>query len=315
MCDTGVARSSNMLDQILFKNQILNELHHQPQNVDPSIEQMIQAKYGQLTHQGHPYELLDLIACAKHGQMAPIEHQMLQHEQFHGRQLSHLDQPDIYQHQRLSPEELTYLDHNLSIQERLQQGVYDPNPLSFDRSFHMPGGSLAMNLDLNSVARAHQSFHPPQNNGQVPNEWIESRIQQLHIDNTRQKRDMEMRRISEDPSCWMSARTDDDPNKQSTRTPSDVNNMVAFGSRESNLLNQEVGLNHAFVVGSASQGQLVHESAIGLEGNHRLLTRSSSGSVREGSPFFSDFKENSQVRGMSPMERRGCLGFLLKTTY
>ncbi|KAJ0430977.1 hypothetical protein HanRHA438_Chr17g0839451 [Helianthus annuus] len=162
----------------------------------------------------------------------------------------------------------------------------------------MPGGSPAMNLDLNFVARAHQSFHPSQNNVQAPNEWIESRIQQLHIDNTRQKRDMEMRRISEDPSRWMSAGTDDDPskrllmellhqnpNKQSART-SDVNNMVAFGSRESNLLNQEVGLNHAFAVGSASQGQLVHESAIGLKGNHRLLTRSSSGSVREGSPFF-----------------------------
>ncbi|KAI3731401.1 hypothetical protein L1987_62589 [Smallanthus sonchifolius] len=355
-----VARSNNALDQILLKHQILNELHHRPQNVDSSIEHLIQTKYGQLTHQGHPNDLLDLIAHAKHGQMAPIENQMLQQEQFHGRQLSHLDRLgsvwpvnetnqflrnagglnradpaslnplDLYAHQRLSPEELTHLDHNLSLQERLRQGVYDPNPLSFDRSFRMAGSSPPMNLDRNSIARAHQSqhplasnhFHPSQNNGQVPNEWIEPRIQQLHIDNTRQKREMDMRRISEDPSRWMSAGTDDDPSKrllmellhqnpnnQSTERL-DVNNMVAYGNRESNLLNQEVGLNHPFSVGSygsnsgtVSQGQLVEDSAIGLEGNNRLLTRSNSGSIHEGRPFFSDINENSQVRGLSPIEQ------------
>lgn len=407
---------NNALDQILLKHQILNELHqrsqHHSQNIDPSIEHLIQAKYGQLPHQGHPSDLLDLIAHAKHGgQMQSMEHQMFQHEQFHGRQspmgLRHLEEErrlgsvwpgnetsqflrntgglnrsnssvnplDLYQQQRLSPEELRHLERNLSIQERLQQGVhdYDRNSVSFERSLHMPGGGPAINLDVNSIARAQNMqelnaplhhanhvggfssgvhtqhpvppnhFHPShlgaaegpwsESNGQVSNEWIESRIQQLHIDNGRQKRDMEMRRISEDSGLWMSGGTSDDPSKrllmellhqhpdgQSTETL-DVNNMVAFGSRESyssnhssNLLNQEAGLNHPFAVasnhGTPSQGRLVDETVIGLDGNSRLLTRSSSGAIHDGSPFFSDISEsskalysNSNAVGMSSIEQ------------
>ncbi|CAI9278157.1 unnamed protein product [Lactuca saligna] len=271
------ARSNNALDQILLKHQILNELHQRSQHVDPSsIEHLIQAKYGR-QGQGHPNELLELIAHAKHGQM---EHHMLQQEQFQGRQQlplplglglrqrmemeeerrlgsvwpgpvdettqflrsaggiprvnsSGLSPLDVYQQQqRLSPDELSHL----SMQERLQQ-----------RSLRMPGGGPAMNLDVNSMGRVNQNmqefnsqlhhggvanqhplasnrFHPSQmgvgaeapwseSNGQMPNEWMESRIQQQqpHIDNGRQK---EVRRISEDPSVWMSAGSNDDPSKR-----------------------------------------------------------------------------------------------------
>ncbi|XP_024987629.1 uncharacterized protein LOC112522619 isoform X2 [Cynara cardunculus var. scolymus] len=424
-----VARSNNALDQIILKHQILNELHQRsqrhPQNVDPSIEHLVQAKYGQLPHQGHPNDLLELIAHAKHGQMPSLEHHMLQHEQFHGRQLpmglrqriemeeerrlgsawsldettqflrnsgglhransAGLSPLDLYKQQRLSPDELNHLERNLSLQERLQQGAYDPSLLSFERS--MPGGGSLMNFDVNSMAQAqkldmqefnaplhhanqvggfssgilsHQSQHPmvsnhfhpshlgamegpwSESNGQMPNDWIESRIQQLHVDNGRHKREMEMRRISEDPSLWMSAGTNDDPSKrllmellhQKPDSQSNeilgVNNVGPFESAEPfgsysamnsnhsfNLLNQEVGLNHPFSVasygpnsGTGQQARLVDETVLGLEGKDRMLSRSSSGVMHEESPFFSDVNESSQVAysnssmvGMSSIER------------
>ncbi|KAI3720448.1 hypothetical protein L6452_21366 [Arctium lappa] len=424
-----VARSNNALDQIILKHQILNELHQRsqrhPQNVDPSIEHLVQAKYGQLPHQGHPNDLLELIAHAKHGQMPSLEHHMLQHEQFHGRQLpmglrqriemeeerrlgsawpldetsrflrnsgglhransAGLSPLDLYQQQRLSADELNHLERNLSLQERLQQGVYDPSLLSFERS--MPGGGPVMNFDVNSMAQAqkldmqefnaplhhasqvggfssgilsHQSQHPlasnhfhpshlgamegpwSESNGQMPNDWIESRIQQLHIDNGRHKREMEMRRISEDPSLWMSAGTNDEPSKRllmellhqkpdnQSNEMLGVKNVLPFESTESfgsysamnsnhsfNLLNQEVGINQPFAVasygpnsGTGQQVRLVDETVLGLEGNDRMLPRSSSGAIHEGSPFFSDVNESSQAAytnsnmvGMSPIER------------
>ncbi|KAJ9563952.1 hypothetical protein OSB04_009112 [Centaurea solstitialis] len=423
-----VARSNNALDQILLKHQILNELHQRsqrhPQSVDPSIEHLVQAKYGQLPHQGHPNDILELIAHAKHGQMPSLEHHMLQHEQFQGRQLpmglrqriemeeerrlgsawpldetsqflrnsgglhrtnsAGLSPLDLYQQQRLSPEELNHLERNFSLQERLQQGVYEPS-LSFERS--MPGGGPVMNFDVNSMAQAqkldmqefnaplhhanqvggfssgilsHQSQHPlasnhfhpshlgamegpwSESNGQMPNDWIESRIQQLHIDNGRHKREMEMRRVSEDPSLWMSAGTNDDPSKRllmellhqkpdnQSNEMLGVNNVVPFESAESfgsypamnsnhsfNLLNQEGGISHPFGVASygpnsgiGQQVRLVDETVLGLEGKDRMLPRSSSGAMHEGSPFFSDVNESSQaaftnsnIVGMSAMER------------
>ncbi|CAH1417340.1 unnamed protein product [Lactuca virosa] len=402
------ARSNNALDQILLKHQILNELHQRSQHVDPSsIEHLIQAKYGR-QGQGHPNELLELIAHAKHGQM---EHHMLQQEQFQGRQQLPLPLPlglrqrmemeeerrlgsvwpgpvdettqflrsaggihrvnssglsplDVYQQQqRLPSEELSHFERNLSMQERLQQSVYE-------RSLRMPGGGPAMNLDVNSMGRVNQNmqefnsplhhggvanqhplasnrFHPSQmgvgaegpwsesNNGighgqgqgQMPNEWMESRIQQQqpHTDNGRQK---EVRRISEDPSVWMSAGSNDDPSKrllmellQQSQNPPEIqsssteealaldvsnnNNMVRFENRDylrtnsNRSMNQEVGLNHPSFAGASygsnsSQGLLVDETIIGLH-----TTRSSSGTM--ASPFFSDINESSD--NMAAIER------------
>ncbi|KVI05693.1 GYF-like protein [Cynara cardunculus var. scolymus] len=165
-----VVRSNNALDQILLKHQILSELQqhsqHQQRHVDPSIEHLIQAKYGHSPHQGHPNDLMDLMVRARHGQVPSLEHQMLQHDQFHGRQLPMglrqrvemeeemqlgstwpvdetsqllrnnvglhrvnsvgLNPLDFYQQQqRPSPEDLSRIEQNLSVQERLQRGLYD----------------------------------------------------------------------------------------------------------------------------------------------------------------------------------------------
>ncbi|CAI9278160.1 unnamed protein product [Lactuca saligna] len=359
------ARSNNALDQILLKHQILNELHQRSQHVDPSsIEHLIQAKYGrqgQGQGQGHPNELLELIAHAKHGQM---EHHMLQQEQFQGRQQlplplglglrqrmemeeerrlgsvwpgpvdettqflrsagglhrvnsSGLSPLDVYQQQqRLSPDELSHL----SMQERLQQ-----------RSLRMPGGGPAMNLDVNSMGRVNQNmqefnsplhhggaanqhplasnrFHPSQMGaeGHMANEWI----QQLHIDNERQK---EVRRISEDPSVWMSAGSNDDPSKrllmellqQSQNPPTenrssseealalDVSNNNNNSSRERAF--EGIGVGYGFNSVNRPQGRLVGLGEETIVGEGRVHTRP--GAV----PFFSETQEavytNSNMQG------------------
>ncbi|XP_024993902.1 uncharacterized protein LOC112527461 isoform X2 [Cynara cardunculus var. scolymus] len=411
---------SSAIDQILLKHQILNELQqhslHQPSHVDPSIEHLLQAKYGQPLHQGHPNDLLELVARAKHGHMPSLEQQILQHDQFNGRQLPMglrqrvemeeerqlgsgwpVDESgqflrnagshhransvgtgllDFYQEQqRPSPEELSHLERNLSIQDRLQRGLYGSN-LPFEHSLSMPGGRQGTNLDvLNSIARAqsldtqepnarlhhaeqvggfspgvfpHQSHHPlgsnhlhPSNsnemegawsgsNAQISNDWMESKIQQMHISNGRQKREME-HRTSADPSFWMSAESSNDtskrllmdllhqkPGNQSTEQL-DINSRVPFERKapsvphsRSNTLNhsfnlsdQEVRLTHPFTVGSYdSNSGAPPQMSVGLEGIDRFLLRSNSGAMHEGSPFFSGVNESSQaVYTNSNMER------------
>ncbi|GKE16929.1 hypothetical protein Tco_1424506, partial [Tanacetum coccineum] len=86
-------------------------------------------------------------------------------------------------------------------------------------------------------------------NRQVSNDWIESRIQQLHVDNERQKKDMETRRNPEDPSLWIG---------------------ISFERRQPsfNISNQQVGLNqnHPFAVGSygSNAGASIDEAMSGV---------------------------------------------------
>ncbi|PWA80282.1 GYF-like protein [Artemisia annua] len=383
-------RSNNALDEILLKHQIFTELQHRSQlqqrQVDPSIEHLIQAKYGQIPHQGQSNELFELMARAKHGQMSSLEHQMLQREQLQGRQLPmalrqrvemeeerqlasawSLDAgrsnvglhrassaSEFYQQQqRPSHEDLSHMERNLSMHERIQRGLYDPNMLPYERSLSMPGGGPGMNADvLNSLARAqntdiqdsaarlhhvnqvgrfpssvlnHQSQHPlapdtyrpshldmmEGHNGQISNDWMESRIQQLHVDNERQKRDMETRRNPEDPSLWMSAGTSDDTSKRllmellhqkqanQPTEPLSINSGIPFERRPHsfNISDQQVGLNenHPFAVGSygSSAGASMDETILGYKG---------AGSLREDNPLFG-VNGSSQAVYTNPMEQ------------
>ncbi|KAM1418100.1 hypothetical protein ACFXTO_021816 [Malus domestica] len=64
---------------------------------------------------------------------------------------------EFYQkQQRPSHEEqLSQLDRNLSLQDRLQQGFYEPGSHPFERSMSLPAGAQGMNLDaVNAMARA-----------------------------------------------------------------------------------------------------------------------------------------------------------------
>ncbi|KAK1381631.1 protein ESSENTIAL FOR POTEXVIRUS ACCUMULATION 1-like [Heracleum sosnowskyi] len=414
-------RSNNAVDQVLLNQHILNEFertHHLPTNVDPSIEHLIHAKYGQAMHLGHqPNELLELMSRSKHGQMQPLEHQILQ-EQLNGRQLpiglrqrlemeerqrvemeerhhgsawpvddsnlflgnsafgahrsnsAGIGQLDFYQQQqRSSPEEhMGHIERNLSLQDRIQRGLYNPGLMQFERSLSLPGGGPGMNLEMiNSMARgqgldmqepsarmqpsgqvpgfsaglhSHQShhssvsnlFHPSQlnanegqwseSNGQLPNEWMESRVQQLQI-NERQKRQ------SEDPSLWMSAGSSDDTSKrllmellhqktdhQSTELldvtgvsydrrppPSGHHTGTSPSNHSFNLLStQEPDENHSFALGSYGsnsggqlQNRVLDEQVAGLESTEKFLLRSNAGALNDRVPYLSGKSDNSQA--------------------
>lgn len=297
-------RPNAALEQALLKQQILNDRQQRSQfpsrHPDPSLEQLIQAKFGQMPHQGHQNDLLEVFSRGRHGQVHPLEQQMIQQDQLHGRQLPlglrqrlemeerpinpgwSLDEasqfhrnpaapnraitagfgPLDFYSQQIPPSEehLNLLDRNLSVQERLQHGLYEPGMLPFERSMSLPVGAAGVNRDIvNSMARAqglemqeqiarmqssgqvggfssgmfsqhvNHPLHPNQfhesrldateghwseNNGQLPNDWIESRVQQLHLHNERQRRELDSKRNTEDPSLWMSAGTNDDSSKR-----------------------------------------------------------------------------------------------------
>ncbi|KAL8121411.1 uncharacterized protein LOC141659070 isoform X2 [Apium graveolens] len=411
-------RSINAVDQVLLNQHMVNELqrpHHLPSNMDPSIEHLIQAKFAQTMHHGHQQsDLMELLSRSKHGQMQPLEHQILQ-EQLNGWQLPMglrqrveiedrqrvsawpVDEPiqflgnsaggvhrsgsagigqiEFYQQQRRpSPEEhMSHLERNLSLQDQIQRGLYNPGLMQFERSMSLPGGGPGMSLDMiNSLARvqgldmqepgarmqldgqvpgfsgvySQQSNHPSvanmfrpshldavdgqwsENNGQLPNDWMESRIQQLQI-NMRHKRQSEAGRAAEDPSLWMSAGSSDDTSKRllmellqqkpgdqpteplevagvshDKRLPTSSHYTGTNPSNRSfNLLSdQEPDMNQSFALGSYGSNlggplhnKVIEEQATGLESSERILHRSNSGALHDRSPYFSGTDENSQA--------------------
>ncbi|KAM7468791.1 hypothetical protein LguiB_016353 [Lonicera macranthoides] len=413
----AAARSSNALNQVLLKQHILGELQQRtqqlPRHVDPTLEHLIQAKFGQTLHQGHQSDLLELMSRAKYDHMQSMEHQMLQEllhaarqqlprgltqqvEMEEERSLGSLwpveetnqflrgpasahrantagynSQIGFYQQQQQRPpeEHLSHLERNFSFQDRLQRGLYDPGLLPFEHS--LPVGSPQMNLDVvnNNIAReqgldmqepttrmrlagqmggfssscySHHSlvpnqFHPShsdameghcfERNVQPPNDWMDPRLQQLHLNAERHKRESEVRRIFEDPSLWMSAGTGDNSSKRllmellhqklghHSTEPLGVNSGVPYdrrspsahysGTNSSNhslntLSDQEAGLNYPPVVGSYSsnsseppQVQVIDEKATVLESNETLPLRPNYGGLNEG-PLFLGINETSQ---------------------
>jgi len=99
--DPGFAQSlinpngaSSILDQMSLKQHLLHDLqthsHQPPRHSDPYIEQLIQAKLGQATHQEHQVDLLELMQHARHEQLR--SHQLLQQEQLQARSIAGLRQ-------------------------------------------------------------------------------------------------------------------------------------------------------------------------------------------------------------------------------
>jgi PERQ amino acid-rich with GYF domain-containing protein len=79
---------TNMVDQVLLREHVLNELHQQPHHLqrqhDAAIEQLIQAKFGHGLHREHHNDMLDVLSRPNQRQMLPLEQQILlglQHEQ------------------------------------------------------------------------------------------------------------------------------------------------------------------------------------------------------------------------------------------
>jgi PERQ amino acid-rich with GYF domain-containing protein len=91
---------NNMVDQVLLREHILNDLHHQPHHLqrqhDAAIEQLIQAKFGQGLHREHHNEILDVPSRSNQRQMLPLDQQILlglQHEQLQSQQLANALRP------------------------------------------------------------------------------------------------------------------------------------------------------------------------------------------------------------------------------
>ncbi|KAE9454760.1 hypothetical protein C3L33_13330, partial [Rhododendron williamsianum] len=176
---------------LLLKQQILHELQqrslHPPRHADPSLDHLIQAKFGQTQHQS---DLLELVSRSKRGQMHTLESQILQQEQLYGRQLpmglrqqvemeeerhggsnwpvdetnqflrspaaahrahsAGFGQLDFFQQQQRpsSKEQQVQVDRNFSLQDRLQRGLYDPGLSPLERQMSMSGGAPGMSQDV-----------------------------------------------------------------------------------------------------------------------------------------------------------------------
>ncbi|XP_055810601.1 protein ESSENTIAL FOR POTEXVIRUS ACCUMULATION 1-like isoform X2 [Solanum dulcamara] len=408
-------RHSSALEQVLIEQQILSELqqhpHLPPRHAEPSIEHLIQAKFGQIPNQGPQNDLMELLSRATHGQLHPLEHQTLQQEQAHERLRQRLEMEedrkigavwpvdetgqylrnpgvvrransglcplDIYQQQQIPPpeEHVSHLERNLSMQDRLQRGLYDTGFLPLERTMSVPGGGPGVNLDaVNPLVRAQglemqdpnsrmhsagqmpgfstgihlpsphrplfsNQFHAPnvdtienhwsERNGQLPSDWMETRMQQLHLNGERQRRDFDVKRASEDQSMWMSAGANEDSSKrllmellqqksgkQSTEQ-AEMTRGILFergfqsghfsATNASNrlfnpLLDQDTSLNQAFTVGSYGsnsglppQRDHVDEIANSLDVCERLPFKSHSGALAEAEPVFSSINDASQV--------------------
>ncbi|KAH9708077.1 GYF domain-containing protein [Citrus sinensis] len=411
-------RANNALDQALLEQHLLHELqqrsHHPQKHFVPSLDQLIQMKFGQAIQQEHHRDLMELMSRSPHGQMQALEHQILLQEQMRARQLSmglrqranvpadrHIDplwqvdesdqllrthsgahssgfSPlDVYQQQQRPPheEQLVNLERNLSLQEQLRQGIFEPGSLPFERSISLPAGAPRMNLDtanamshphgldlqvlnphmqpagqvgsFNSGIHPHNHHHPlvpnqpnishldaidchwSESNGQLANEWMESRIQQLHINAEQQRREPEVKMTSENPSLWMSDGSHDEKSRQllmellhkkSGHQPSeslDMNmNGVSLGRRSpsgvysgstssdhpfSMLSDREAGPNSSFAVGSygsnssePQQAYVADKQAGSLESNEKLRLRSESGVFSEAELLFRNINESAQ---------------------
>ena len=86
---------TNMVDQVLLREHVLNELHQQPHHLqrqhDAAIEQLIQAKFGHGLHREHHNDMLDVLSRSNQRQMLPLEQQILlglQQEQLQSQQLA-----------------------------------------------------------------------------------------------------------------------------------------------------------------------------------------------------------------------------------
>ncbi|KAJ9176140.1 hypothetical protein P3X46_011485 [Hevea brasiliensis] len=296
----------------------------------------------------------------------------------HSSGISPLDFYQQQQQQQQRPpheDQLSQLERNLSFQDRLRQGLYEPGSLLFERSLSLPAGASGMNMDVvNAMACAHgldmqelstrmqsagqvgtlssgnhphDRHHPmvpnqfhvshldaiegrwPESNGPIVNDWMESRIQQLHINAERRKRESDIKVTAEDSSLWMSDGLNDDKSRRlfmellhqkSGHQPSDsvqMNDGMSFekksasgiysGSSSSDHLfavvsDQEASLNNSLAIGSYGSNtcQLAEVSSAGerasnMGNTEKLLLRSESGATCGGNLSLLGISETSQA--------------------
>ncbi|EEF47426.1 conserved hypothetical protein [Ricinus communis] len=284
---------------------------------------------------------------------------------------------DFYQRQQRTPHEdqLSHLERNLSFQDRLRQGIYEPGSMPFERSLSLPAGASGMNMDIvNAMAHAHgldmqelstrmqsagqvgtlssgshphnphhplvpNQFHAPaldaiggrwpESSGPLANDWMESRMQQVHINAERQKRESDSKMAAEDSSLWMSDGSNDDKSRRllmellhqksghqtaDSLQPSDGLSLdkrlpsgLYTGSSSSDhpfgvVSDQEASLNNSFAIGSYGSNacEVAEISSAGEQGNNfggteKLPFRSESGATYERHSSLLGISENPQA--------------------
>ncbi|KAF6161545.1 hypothetical protein GIB67_009424 [Kingdonia uniflora] len=166
-------RANNVHDQVLLRQNLRHELqqhsHLHQRHRDPSMDQLIQAKFGQGFQGEHHNNSFEHLSRTAHGHI-PLE-QLLQEEQLHRthnsvgtrKQSTPLQaQParggslDFYQQSRPSSyeDQLSHLEPHFPLQQH-QREIYEPHSMLFERSISLPSGSPDLNLDVvNALARA-----------------------------------------------------------------------------------------------------------------------------------------------------------------
>ncbi|KAK4763633.1 hypothetical protein SAY87_013071 [Trapa incisa] len=190
-------QTNTLLEQVLLEQQLLHELQqhsqHPSRNIDPSIEQLIQAKFDHVPRNELQREFL--LSRAQQGPAHSLDHQLLQ-EQLQARQFSAdlglqnnlnerhmasvwpgdeaaqflrthgghranalgLNPLDIFQRQSGSSleDQMSFFEGNQFLQERIRQGVHEPSQLPFERSMTLPAANPGLNPDMkNAMARFH----------------------------------------------------------------------------------------------------------------------------------------------------------------
>lgn len=284
----------------------------------------------------------------------------------HRAQTSGFSPLDFYQQQQRAPlheEQLSHLQRSLSIQERLQRGPFElavvpgmnmdvVNAMAHPQGLDVPDGSSRMHAgaQLDPFSSGSHPRHPQHplvaNQFHVShldategpwsenNDWMQSHVQQLHLNAERQRRELEVKRNSEDPNSWMSVGVNDDKSKRllmellhqnlSHQSESvDTSNEASYERREptghfsgsstlehpfSLMPDRGTGLNNLFAAGSYGSnldGQSLVNLADGqgsnLESNEKMPIRSYSGSLFVDREFseVEGKKHNSKVEGFT----------------
>ncbi|KAA0039835.1 putative PERQ amino acid-rich with GYF domain-containing protein 1 [Cucumis melo var. makuwa] len=169
-------------------------------------------------------------------------------------------------------------------------------------------------------------------NERLGNEWMESRIQQRHININaeQQKRELEAKMISEDPTLWMSDGLNDEKSKQllmdllnqksvhQPTEPLDVGSGASFNRGSSGLYSgsgsleqsfvlhsgKERGMNNTLPVGSYGSNayeplQDEHPGNLSLTSNEKVPYRSDSVSAVKGASILSGLKANGSINSSS----------------
>ncbi|CAN0924722.1 Protein ESSENTIAL FOR POTEXVIRUS ACCUMULATION 1 [Linum grandiflorum] len=224
----------NMLDEVQFRMQMaeVQQSDRLSRQINPSLEQIIQAKIGHNAHQEPASDLLDFLSQMKHGSIpSSDEHIHFQQQQFQAQQLSlalrrqlgmdgekqvnstwsgddvgHLQsESDFYQQRLKSDEEhQRNLKRHHGFQEQHQSGFYEPTSEACERP-------VPLEIQLNGRLQGLVNNHHHGNNTQLENGWPEGDLQPSDLDVKQHLNDAE---AASYPRFWGYAGGDDQHSKQ-----------------------------------------------------------------------------------------------------